>query len=294
MPRLTAVPPLSKSLSQRLLHHFDLAADPPADLETLRRLVERFTQTVPWESASRIVRRARHESATDCALLGEAYWEAQLASGSGGTCYESNYAFFSLLRRLGYGGYLTINDIGGAAGCHSAIVILLNGGKYLVDVGFPVHVVLPMQPDRRTSAESPVLNYSIEREEGDRWRLRRDPSMRVGGFILHDVPVGDAEYRAIAIHDYRHDGGQFLDAIVIQKVVGGQLWRFHSDVRPYVTQQFVDGQRRDHALGVDVAAGLAERFGIKRDLLAEAMSALGLPPAGETSPAPTDGDVAAP
>ena len=64
-----------------------------------------------------------------------------MALGTGGTCYESNYSFFGLLRRLGYTGYLTLNDIGGAVGCHSAIVILLGGQKYLVDVGFPVHAV---------------------------------------------------------------------------------------------------------------------------------------------------------
>jgi len=268
--------PVSSALAERILRRFELPADPPADLATLRRLVERYTQTVPWESASRIARRARHSESADCVLLGEAFWREHLAHGAGGTCYESNYSFFALLRRLGYEGYLTINDIGGAVGCHSAIVVLLDGCKYLVDVGLPVHVLLPIDPDRRTSADSPIMNYSIEKEEGNLYRLRRDPAMRVGGFLLHDEPVGEADYRAIAIHDYRHDGGQFLDAIVIQKVIGGQLWRFHSDVRPYVNQQFVAGQRRDHDIRADLAGQLAQRFGIRREILSAAMAALGL------------------
>ncbi|MCY3831824.1 MAG: arylamine N-acetyltransferase [Chloroflexi bacterium] len=267
---------MSNALAQRLLRHFELPAVPPADLATLRLLVERYTQTVPWESASRIVRRARLAESADCIVLGEAFWHEHLVHGAGGTCYESNYSFFALLRQLGYNGYLTINDIGGAVGCHSAIVVLLDGGKFLVDVGFPVHVVLPIDPHGQTSADSPIMNYSLEKEAGNLYRLRRDPPMRTDGFLLHDEPVGDADYRAIATHDYRPDGGQFLDAIVIQKVVGGQLWRFHSDLRPYVLQQFVEGERRDHDISADVAGGLADCFGIAREILSAAMAALGL------------------
>ena len=67
---------------------------------------------MPWESASRIVRRARHTESADCVLLGAEFWESHFALGTGGTCYESNYAFFGLLRRIGFEGYLTINDMG--------------------------------------------------------------------------------------------------------------------------------------------------------------------------------------
>ena len=70
---------LSAALSQRILYHFELPADPPPTLSTLRRLVNRYTRTVPWESASRIVRRSRQVESTDCILLGEAFWESHFA-----------------------------------------------------------------------------------------------------------------------------------------------------------------------------------------------------------------------
>ena len=224
--------PISKALSQRILRHFALPANPPPNLDTLRQLVERYTSTVPWESASRIVRRASHAKSTDCILLGEAFWESHFAHGAGGTCYESNYAFFGLLQRLGYDGYLTINDIGGAAGCHSAIVVLLEECKYLVDVGFPLYVIVPVLSNRETSAACPIMNYSLIPNGGKQFQLRRELGARVHSFLLHDKPVADTDYRAIGIHDYRHDGGQFLNEIVIHRVVDKQLWRFHSDERP--------------------------------------------------------------
>jgi len=272
---MTETKPLPPSLCRRVLSNFGLSACPPPTLETLQQLVTRYTRTVPWESASRIARRARQAEAANCALLDEAFWESHFALGSGGTCYESNYAFFGLLRWLGYDAYLTINDMGETVGCHSAIVVLHEGRRYLVDVGFPVYIILPINADGETRAECPLMDYSLDPQGGSRYLLRRESLARAHSFTLRDEPVPDADYRAIAIHDYRPDGGQFLNEIVIQKVVAERLWRFHSDVQPFVLQQFVDGERRDHAITGDVADALSSQFGIAREVLAEAMRALG-------------------
>jgi len=271
---MTETKPLPPSLCRRILSHFGMIAQPPRTLETLQQLVTRYTRMVAWESASRILRRARQAESVDCVLLGEGFWYSHFARGTGGTCYESNYAFFGLLRWLGYDGYLTINDMGAAIGCHSAIVVLLDGRKILVDVGFPVYVILPLNADREARAECPLMDYSLSPQGGNRYLLRRESLARAHSFTLRDEPVTDADYRAIAIHDYRPDGGQFLNEIVIQKVVDEQLWRFHSDVQPWCTQEFVDGQRREHVIDDDPAAALAQKFGIAREVLAVAMAAL--------------------
>lgn len=273
---MTETAPLPTSLCRRIVSRFGMAMSPPRTLETLQQLVTGYTRSVPWESASRILRRARCAERADCFLLGEAFWESHFETGGGGTCYESNYAFFGLLRRLGYEGYFTINDIGGAVGCHSAIVVLLGGCKYLVDVGFPVYAIVPINPAEATSAKCPIMNYRLLPQSEGRFQLRRESLARVHSFILHDKPVADTDYRAIGIHDYRPDGGQFLNEIVIQKIVDEQLWRFHSDVQPWCLQQFVNGERRDHALGADPAAELAAKFGIARAVLAGAIAVLGL------------------
>ena len=273
---MSEIEALPTSLCRRILNHFGMSAQPPRTLETLRQLVASYTRMVPWESASRILRRARHERASDCAILGADFWESHFEAGTGGTCYESNYAFFGLLRWLGYEGYLTINDMDAAIGCHSAIIVLFDGRKYLVDVGFPLYTIIAIKADQETSAECPIMNYKLSPQGGNRYQLRRELRTRVYGFTLRDEPVAEADYRAIAIHDYRHDGGQFLDAIVVHRVVDEQLWRFHSDVQPFCSQQFVNGERRDHAMGDDAAAELAEKFGIARDVVAGAMEALEL------------------
>lgn len=266
---------LPTSLCRRILLHFGMPPQPSPTLETLRLLVTRYTRIVPWESASRIVRRASHADSHDRFLAGAAFWQSHFVTGSGGTCYESNYAFWGLLLRLGYAGYLTINDMGENVGCHSAIVVWLDGQKWLVDVGFPLYTCIPINPNQETSAECPIMNYRLLPQGGDSYLLQRESLSRVHSFTLRDKPVADDEYRAIGRHDYRHDGGQFLNEVVIHKVVDEQLWRFHSDVRPLCLQQFVTGERQDQKLGDDPAAALAAKFGMSRDMLVEAMAILG-------------------
>lgn len=268
--------PLREDLARRVLRHFGLPRELPPSLNTLRLLLQRYTRTVPWESASRIVRRAQYADVADYALLGAAFWASHFEQGTGGTCYESNYAFFALLRRIGFAGYLTINDMGSAIGCHSAIVLLLDGRKHLVDVGFPLHAILPLSDERESTVDSPFMRYMAKPLAESRYEIWRDTPRDQTVFHLNDVPVGAADYRSATRHDYRHDGGQFLNEVVIHKAVDEQLWRFNSDERPLCLQQFVAGERQDHQLGDDPAGEVASKFGMARDVVAEALGILGI------------------
>ncbi len=262
-------PALPTELCQRILRHLGMPTDLPPNLATLRLLLSRYTRTVPWESASRITRRARHARAADCALLGEAFWESHFALGSGGTCYESNYAVWGLLRWLGYTGYLTLNNMGESIACHSAIVLIIDGRKQLLDVGLPLHAVLALDATRQTTASSPFMDYRAEPARSGRYAIWRSKPEGTA-FTLVDEPVADAAYRSAAIRDYRRDGGLFLDKVVIGKVVDEQLWRFNSQERPLVLQQFVAGERQDHALE-EPAAEVSRKFGIAQQVVAAAL-----------------------
>jgi hypothetical protein len=74
LAKMTATAALSAALCRRILRRFSLPLESPPSLDTLRQLLARYTRTAPWESASRIARRARHEAAADCALLGADFW----------------------------------------------------------------------------------------------------------------------------------------------------------------------------------------------------------------------------
>src|SRR5690348_9573200 len=100
---------------QPILAFLEVPSGPP-DRALLDRLIAAYPARVPWESVSRIVRRARTERTEDCPRWPETFWQEAITLGMGGTCFESNCAFFALLQSLGFDGYLTVNDMNKTVG----------------------------------------------------------------------------------------------------------------------------------------------------------------------------------
>jgi arylamine N-acetyltransferase len=263
--------PLDDNLSLRVLDMLGLQRQPP-DLPYLDALLAAYVRRVPWESAFRIAKRGRCQQLSDCARWPDDFWSDAIERGGGGTCFESNYAFFALLQTLGYEGYLTINDIHEKVGCHTAIVLLLDGERWLVDVGMPLHVPIPLadMPTERTS----LLHTYIATPEGeDRYALTRTQHPWPYAFTLVDKPVDDATYRAAVEADYGPNG-YFLDRVVINKVINDQLWRYNSAEPPAQIQQFIGSERHDWPIDGSAAERLAAHFDIDQDTVQAAFDAL--------------------
>ena len=220
---MSSFPTLPADLRDRVLTRFGVAAGLPSPAH-LNDLIYAYTRHVPWESASRIARRAQMATTADCPRQPVEFWELALSEGSGGTCFESNAAFFSLLQSLGYDGYLTINDMPPKVACHTAIVIQLDGQKWLVDAGLPVFVPIPLDPNGPSRCESPFLDYVVTPADNDHYRVQRHPHPKHEAFTLIDRPVTWPAYLAATTADYE-PAGLFLNEVVLNKIVGGRFWR---------------------------------------------------------------------
>lgn len=241
------------------------------DRALLDTLISAYVRAVPWESVSRIA--ARFAGVGTYPRWPETFWEQAITQGTGGTCFESNYAFFTLLRHLGYEGYLTINNMGTMTGCHTAIVIQLDGERWLVDAGLPVYV--PLRLDTAPTQRDGVLQrYTVRPLEDDCYDIEREPHPSLNAFTLIDRPVDEAAYRAAAAADYE-SGGLFLDRAIINKVIDGDLWRFASSDTPYRIETFdtqTGGTRGDHYISGDAAGRLAQHFGMDEGLIRAALA----------------------
>lgn len=266
-------PPLDAALTQEVLAHLGVAPGAPA-AELLDALVTAYTRVVPWESASRIARRAETAAIADCPRWPEEFWRQTFRQGTGGTCFESNYAFFALLRALGYDGYLTINTMGEQVGCHTAIVILLDGGRRLVDVGMPLYLPLPFGPDAAASRRTPFHTYTVRPDGPGVYQVERAPHPHPNCFTLFDRPIPDATYRAALTNDYAPTG-YFNDRVILTKVIGEEIWRFNGIVPPLM-ESFVYGGRADQPLAGDYAAAVAARFGIDAAIVRTALRVTGV------------------
>jgi len=265
---------LSSHLTDQVLARLGLTAAPPT-LSFLEALVNAYVRTVPWETVFRIVKRANVVETAVCPRWPDEFWLDNLERGGGGTCFESNYAFFSLLRALGYEGYLTVNNMGDSIGCHTAIILLVDGMKWLVDAGYPLYAPLPISPHGVMHRATAFMSYAVYPEGDAVYQVEQQPHPNPNAFTLIDAPIADAAYRAATTADYGPDGF-FLDRIVVNKVVDGTLWRFNSTEKPWRLNRFQNGARVDVDIIGDAATAVARHFQMDEAVVQTAFAALQL------------------
>lgn len=237
----------------------------------LNRLIRAYIRHVPWESVSRIVKRNATTKTELCPRWPDEFWQEALKSGMGGTCFENNLAFFTVLKELGFGGYLTINDMEEPA-CHTASIIALDGQKYLADVAIPIHCALPIQAGRITRRSSEFHHYTIRPIGYQRYSIERSHHPKRKAFTLIDAPVPPEQYRQAVQADYE-ETGYFLDRVIILKVIGTRIWRFSSRDTPFKLEGFDKTSRREISLATNkLAQSLAGHFGMERDKIGLALA----------------------
>lgn len=264
--------PLPDGLATRVLDYLGVHRAQPGHAY-LNHLLSAYVQRVPWESASRIARKAACERIGECPRWPETFWDEAMRLGTGGTCFESNLAFFALLRSLGFEGYLTVNNMRDSIGCHTASVVTLDDQAWLADVGYPVYTTLKIDPARETRAASPWMNYALRPAGPDEYVVTQSPHPKDYVFNLINRPVTDARYRAATLNDYAEQG-LFLSRIILVRVIDGHPQRFDSSASPQVIETFVDGVKREEPLVGDPATTLSSRFGVHAHVLQEAFAAL--------------------
>lgn len=265
---------------QAVLDYLNVPKDAPS-LAYLDRLITAYTQRVPWESASRIAKRSQTFTLAECPRFEAEFWWSAMTNGTGGTCFESNNAFFWLLKTLGFQGYLTLNNMNEHLGVHTAIVIRLDEGDYLVDAGFPLHLVLPLNPENptyRTTSYHTYFAFPGRAFDGaTHYRIERDNHPKSYCFTLIDRPINITDYRKALVNDYDLTCGLFLDRVIITRVIDDRIWRFGSDSTPYQLESFWNGDKTYHFLGYDPASAsdkIAEKFDMNRDIIFTALTAV--------------------
>ncbi|MBX3052607.1 MAG: arylamine N-acetyltransferase [Caldilineaceae bacterium] len=261
----------------KILRFLQVEQQPPSPA-FLDVLVAAYTQRVPWESAFRIAKRATTPVTADCPRWPAEFWHDAQTRGGGGTCFESNYAFFWLLQKLGFDGYLTINDMHESRGCHTAIVIRLGDERWLVDAGYPLYLPVPLVEGQTTQRRTPFHTYTVIPQPGNCYEIQRDHHPKPYTFTLIDRPIPDEEYRAATTADYE-PSGHFLREVIVHRVIDGCVWRFNGRTDPYLLESFPaldDPQTATlESIGVaDAPTRLARLFGMDQSVLQRAFESL--------------------
>lgn len=260
-------------LTGEILAYLGLTRKPPS-VRCLNQLLRAYIRHVPWESASRIVRRHTTPETAQCPRGPEEFWTEAMSRGTGGTCFENNLAFYTLLTALGFEGYLTINDMLPTRACHTAIVLFLQGQKYLVDAAIPLHCVLPVHEDRLTKRSTAFHNYTVRPAGANVFEIERSHHPKRNIYTLIDNPVPLAAYQSAVERDYEQTGF-FLDRVILVKVIENKLWRFNSAETPCKLEAFTKNSRQEELLEKEkLPHRVAKQFGIAEEIVAAALTYL--------------------
>lgn len=265
---------LSPDLTNQILAYLGCSRKPPS-VRYLNQLVRAYIRRVPWESASRIVKRHTTLETVKCPRWPDEFWANALDSGTGGTCFENNLAFFTLLNTLGLQGYLTINNMLDQQACHTAIIIFLQGQKYLVDVAIPLHCALPVCSGKITKRSTPFHHYTVRPCGDSIFEIERSHHPKRNIFTLIDRPIPLPAYWAAVERDYEKTG-YFLDQVILVKIIDDRLWRFNSAEKPYKLEAFDKTSKQEKLLAPERLSHLvAKQFGIAEHIVATALLYVG-------------------
>ncbi|MBB3239287.1 N-hydroxyarylamine O-acetyltransferase [Pseudomonas sp. Tn43] len=237
---------------------------PPAPtLETLHQLQLRHTSGFPFENLN--------------TLLGEpvlidlpSIEQKVLHDGRGGYCYELNHLFLALLQALGFDargitGRVVMGQPEGAwtARTHRLSLVILDGGRYITDVGFGGMVpTAPLMLDIEDEQFTPHERYRIE--------------PHVDGYTLH-ANVG-GEWRAMYIFDLQrqedidytlgnwyvstHPESPFLKQLMVARTGEGERRTLNNG--SFAIHRTGSESERRQVADVDELIGLLEsEFGIR-------------------------------
>ena len=269
---------LSYEMTKEILDYLGCPPKAPT-LRYLNQLIHAYIRRVPWESVSRIIKRHTTAETKDCPRWPEEFWQDAIRKGFGGTCFESSLAFYTLLTAVGYTGYLTVNDMGNTRSCHAAIVLLLNGDKYLVDITIPVHAAIRLDLKKVARRRTPLFDYALRPVSEHKYEVERSHHQSNNLFTLIDVPVSLTEYQSIIENDYSESMGRFLKSVVMVKVIDEKGQRFFSDQKPLKLESFDRAGRVEKIIEPETLPNtLAEIFQMPEDSISAALAWIQNPP----------------
>jgi len=247
-----------------------------ADLPTLRRLARAQVDRVLFENVTSILRRNAAAEPLVPPLNASEVLDRWVAGRSGGVCFEVTYMFGRLLREIGFNAYPILAEIS-FPGSHMAVVVELDGTRFMLDAGNGAPFDAPIPLDEISEVRAHGLAYRFRPDNGaffqDRWIN--------GGwqtFVHYTLEPASAEAREAAYQRHHTRGSSWVvDELRlvrssdngVRSLRGSQLTSFVGSEK-WVEQ--IEG--RDA-----VARAAAEIFGMPRLPVLAALEVLGDNPA---------------
>ncbi len=238
--------------------------------DALRELVTAQMLRVPFENVSKLYYR-KHLGLYDIPDI-QTYLDGIERFHFGGTCYSNNYYLYSLVANLGYAAKLCGADMSNPD-AHLAIMVMVDGHEYLIDVGYAAPFLTPLPRDL---AEDYTIalgrdRYVLKPQDANgcsRLELYRDGNLKHGYLAkptpkqIEDFSVGDS---------FRADT-TFMNALLLVRFYPDRSLAIHN----LTVIESQGTTSKSHSLNSRDELGqvVEEHFGIPQGIVMEAVNEL--------------------
>jgi arylamine N-acetyltransferase len=251
------------------LKNYDISPVRRADMDRLCEILQHFGQ-LPYENLSKIIKFHRcGENEAARLRLPEEIIAEHLRRRFGGTCFSLTFFLQTILWHHGFVAYAVMGDMRAGRNIHCALVVVLDGVKYLVDPGYLLRRPMALDPNRprlyHTEFTGVEVLFDSNRQayevftfnrQGMKWRYRfanrPTPSEE---FLQH----WQASFHRNSMH-----------GLCLTLAAENELIYIHKDFMRIMT---VDG-KRNIPIKRNYHAAIQQWFGIAPEYVEQAMMAL--------------------
>ncbi|RMF94193.1 MAG: hypothetical protein D6736_00455 [Nitrospinota bacterium] len=251
----------------RFFHYFHLRQRRP-DMPFLREILAAFSH-FPYENLSKIIKLDAGYGSTYRIRLPEEVMADYMAFRLGGTCFSLTFFLQTILTHCGFFSYPVMADMQAGENIHCALVVLLEGGKYLVDPGYLLHQPMELHPAGRKLFRTPFAGVEITHNPSTgRYALYTfDRVERKWRYTFTDRPTPPAEFLQ---HWYASFHKTMMHALCLTRATPhGLLY-----VRKYFLRETTFEGKRNRNIRRNYHAVLRDLFGIREEIVEQAELAL--------------------
>jgi arylamine N-acetyltransferase len=251
------------------LRHYNLLSSRQPDLVVLQEILASFSH-LPYENLSKIIKFHRHGGQEAERLrLPEEVIEEHLRMRLGGTCFSLTFFLQAILLHHGFLCYIVMGDMKVGKNIHCAMVVLLNGVKYLVDPGYLLRQPLAFDPNRprlyHTEFTGVELRFNLAHEAYEVFTFNRQEMKWRYRFV--DRPTPPEEFLQHWQASFHRNS---MNTLCLTRATDEELIYIRKDFMRITNW---DGKRNVSIKGKCHAA-IQQVFGIAPEYVEQALSAL--------------------
>ena len=263
---LTLDPLNHRESVRQFLDFYHIKEEPPS-LAFLGDILTHYAK-LPYENISKIVKLHKNYIAADRIRLPDDVINDHAAHHLGGTCFSLTFTLQAILSEMNFLCYPFIAHMRNRPNAHCALIILLNGKKYLVDPGYLLNKPMELCKDSarlyRTEHTGVQLVYNQDDEYFNVFTF--DRTNRTWRYQFLDTPLSMDKFLHYWWASFYWSG---MRGICLTQVTRDGMVYVHND---YVQVQNLQGKQKGHV--EDIHRLVKETFNISPEWIERAQAAI--------------------